>query len=300
MPEPGTDVPDRYPEHLERLADSLINLVASDVSGRKVSQVCTPGDFLLAARILRRSRHVTIVTGFLVPEAGQAETDGPPGSCVLGRVLSRAGIKCRIVTDSGCMPVVSACSDAIGGPEVRAVDDPGFVLDEESDCLVFVERLGQAQDGGYYNMRKMDISHCTCPLDVAAIEARNRAIPVVAFGDGGNEAGMGALGEELPHLLPDFTGCLCAVDSDACVAVDVSNWGCYAVGALVSAFAGQWCGHSPEEETAMLRAMESAGAVDGATRERGVSVDGFPEAVNLAVVEAIEEAFQAAVESQNP
>jgi len=300
MPEPGTDVPDRYPEHLERLAESLLNLVASDVSGRGVSQVCNTGDFLLAARILSRSRHVTIVTGFLVPEAGHAETDGPPGSCVLGRVLSRAGIKCRIVTDSACMRVVSACSEALGGPEVRAVDDPGFVLDEESDCLVFVERLGRAQNGGYYNMRKMDISHCTCPLDIAAVEARKRNIPVVAFGDGGNEAGMGAFGEELPRLLPDFSGCLCAVGSDACVAVDVSNWGCYAVGALVSAFGGKWHGHSPEEETAMLRAMESAGAVDGATRERGLSVDGFPEAVNLAVVEAVLEVFQAVVGEKNP
>jgi hypothetical protein len=46
--------------------------------------------------------------------------------------------------------------------------------------------------------------------------------------------------------------------------------------------------------------MESAGAVDGATRERGLSVDGFPEEVNLAVVEAVLEAFQAVVGVKNP
>ncbi len=291
MAEPRIDGPHRYPEHLEQLAESLANLVASDAAGRGASRVSKTGDFLLAASILHESRNVAIVTGFLVPEAKKAETDGPPGAVVLGRGLLRAGKACRIVTDSGCLDVVSSCSGAVGGPPVHVSDEPSGVLDDGCDCLVYVERLGHACDGGYYNMRKADISCHTRPLDLAATEARQRGIPVVAFGDGGNEAGMGSFRRQLCDLLPEFANCLCEVDSDACLAVDVSNWGCYAVGALVSALEGEWHGHSPEEETAMLEAMNSAGAVDGTTRKPGLSVDGFPEEVNLAVVEAVRDVY---------
>jgi hypothetical protein len=73
--------------------------------------------------------------------------------------------------------------------------------------------------------------------------------------------------------------------------VDVSNWGCYALSALLSLSSGRWLGHSPEEESAMLESMAQAGAVDGATKKRERSVDGFPEAENLQVVNAIRRAF---------
>lgn len=292
MPEPGTDVPDRYPEHLKRLAETLCRLVAADRPGRKAPRLCRAKTFVEAAGLLERARSVVIVTGFLVPEARQAETDGPPGSAVLGRALSRLGKECRIVTDPFCLQVVEAASRAIEGPGVEAASRPEEVLRGGPDCLVFVERLGEAQDGSYYNMRKEDISAWTLPLDQAASLARLERIPVIAVGDGGNEAGMGSLTAPLGDLLPDFRPCLCAVEADFCLPVDVSNWGCYALAALLSLMKGVWTGHSPEEERAMLESMARAGAVDGATKKRERSVDGFSEEEDLRLVSEIYEAFE--------
>ena len=292
MPEPGTDVPDRYPEHLKRFADTLCRLVAADRPGRKAPRLCRSGTLLGAAGLLEGARSVVIVTGFLVPDARQAETDGPPGSAVLGRALVRLGKECRIVTDPFCAPVVEAASRAIGGPRVETASRPGEVLRGGPDCLVFVERLGEAQDGAYYNMRGEDISAWTLPLDQAASLARLERIPVIAVGDGGNEAGMGSLKAPLGDLLPDFRPCLCAVEADFCLPVDVSNWGCYALAALLSAKKGVWTGHSAEEERAMLDGMARAGAVDGATKKHERSVDGFSEEEDLRLVSEITEAFE--------
>ena len=287
MAESRAHVPDRHVEHLNGLAEVLCGIVASDRAGRKAPLLCVSREMVAAAEVLFQASSVTIVTGFLVPEAGKAETDGPPGSAVLGRAIRDLDKKCRIVTDPYCLDVVSACAKAVGGPEVVPASAPEEVLEGETDCLVFVERLGQAADGRYYNMRGRDITEWTSPLDCAAGLARRKGIPVVAIGDGGNEAGMGTLAESLKGLVPDFGPCLCAVDSDVCLPVDVSNWGCYAVVALLSGMSGRWMGHSPLEESAMLEGMIEAGGVDGATRRRVPTVDGFTAEENLAVVERV-------------
>jgi len=234
-----------------------------------------------------------IITGFLVPEAQKAETDGPPGSAVLGRALQRLGKECLIVTDEACLDVVRACSGALGGPGVIAVSGPEEALMTGPECLVYVERLGQAGDGCYYNMRGEDITSWTSPLDRAAAIARERGIGVIAVGDGGNEAGMGSLCESLKTLVPGFQSCLCSVEADICLPVDVSNWGCYALAALLSRLSGQWLGQSPEEERAMLESMAREGAVDGATRKRGMTVDGFSEEDDMSLVESVRKAWEA-------
>lgn len=287
MAESRTHVPDRHAEHLTGLAEVLRGIAASDRAGRKAPLLCTSREMLSAARVLFRASSVTIVTGFLVPEAGKAETDGPPGSAVLGRAIRALGKKCRIVTDPFCLDVVRACAKAVDGPEVMPASTSGEVLAGETDCLVFVERLGRASDGRYYNMRGLDITEWTSPLDCAAGLAGRKGIPVVAIGDGGNEAGMGTLAESLKGLVPDFGPCLCSVESDVCLPVDVSNWGCYAVVALLSGMGGRWLGHSTGEESAMLEAMIESGGVDGATRKRVPTVDGFAAEENLAVVERV-------------
>ncbi|NLI96115.1 MAG: DUF4392 domain-containing protein [Synergistaceae bacterium] len=294
MPESGIDVFDRYPEHLRALAQTLCGVVAADRSGRKAPRFCRVGTLLEAALTLERAASVVIVTGFLVPEAKAAETDGPPGSAVLGRALLRLGKECGIITDPFCLGGVEAASRAIGGPRVEAVSSPSDVLQARPDCLVFVERLGGAKDGRYYNMRGEDISEWTLPLDRASDLARREGVPVIALGDGGNEAGMGCLNGSLGELLPDFLACLCAVEADFCLPVDVSNWGCYALSALLSAIRGEWVGHFPEEESAMLASMALSGAVDGITKKRERTVDGFSEEENLRVVEAIRKSFEKA------
>lgn len=260
---------------MKAFVDALTALVASDRPGRAVSRLCEGRCWERALELLSASSRVAVVTGFYVPAAGAAETDGPGGAAVLARALSRSGRECRLFTDSLCLSVVKAASEALNGVEVQAVGTGEEIMEWLPDLVVFLERLGRASDGHYYNMRGEDIGSFTRPLDDAADLAKGMGIPVLAIGDGGNETGMGALSERLRGLVPGFAGCLCDVSADVVLPVDVSNWGGYALSALLSVREGLWLGHSPEEERRVLERIVQAGAVDGVTLKETLSVDGF-------------------------
>ena len=255
--------------------DSLLRIVASDLGGRKVSALSCPSIWEEALALCLAAESVTIVTGFFIASAGAPETDGPTGSVALGRAMELLGRRVQLVTDSRSSLVLSACSAALGGPPVAAMDGPHPAALEGADLLIFLERPGRAGDGRYYNMRGNDISASVVPLDDLAVRALEHGLPVIGIGDGGNEAGMGALYEPLKRLLPEYVRCLSRVPATVCLPVDVSNWGGYALAALLSAASGRWVGLSPGEEERALRAAVGAGAVDGTTGCRTLSVDGF-------------------------
>jgi len=269
------------------IAGTLCGIVASGRAGRRVATLCDERILRRATDILEGAGKVLVITGFFVPRAKAPETDGPPGAAVLARALRRMGKDAWTVTDPPNLGGLSACCKVLGIEAPRSVSSPGEILTGDPDALVFVERLGGAEDGRYYNMRGEDITDWTAPLDRAAVLAAEKGVPVVAVGDGGNEAGMGCLKEDLEKLLPSFSGSLCDVKADVAVPVDVSNWGAYALAGMLSVRAGRWLGHEPEEERAMLGAMVEGGAVDGVTCQNTASVDGMPADVHAAVVAQI-------------
>jgi hypothetical protein len=272
------------------IADKLCGIVASGRAGRRVATLCRGNDLVRAARILEKARRVLLVTGFFVPTANAPETDGPPGAVVFARALRHLGKEARTVTDPPNLKALAACCSVMGIEAPISATSPEDVLSRDPDALVFVERLGAADNGRYYNMRGEDITDWTAPLDRAAVPAAEKGIPVVAVGDGGNEAGMGRLKNELEILLPAFSECLCDVKADVAVPVDVSNWGAYALAGMLSVRAGRWLGHEPEEERAILGAMVASGAVDGVSCQNSASVDGMPANVHAAVVARIQSA----------
>jgi hypothetical protein len=206
---------------------------------------------------------------------------------VLGRALIRAGKDVRVWTDSFCLEAFKVCASVIGFPPDMIEDasaqgfDPG-----DTSLLVYVERLGRASDGGYYNMRGENIGKWTAPLDSFAVNG----VRSIGIGDGGNEVGMGNFNELLRGLMPGYANCLCVVKTDVCLPVDVSNWGAYALAAALSAGYNKWFGQSPEEEASMLRALADSGAVDGITKKSEASVDGFGLEKQLEVVSLLKEA----------
>lgn len=269
----------------------VIPIVASDRCGRSLSRLCSPSAFDKALDLLEESLRPVIVTGFFVPSAGAPETDGPPGAAVLARALERSGRNSVVATDSWNAAAVGACSEALGINAPVVAREPVDILDLCPDLVIFVERLGRACDGRYYNMRGEDISNCTAPLDGIAGLAMEKDIPVLAIGDGGNEAGMACLMPRMGEALPEFRRFLSTVPSTVAVPVDVSNWGAYALACLLSCRVGKWLGHSPEEERAMLEAMVAAGAVDGVTGRNELSVDGLGISEHMKVVEKLREVF---------
>ena len=271
----------------EGFAESLASIVASGGAGRGVTALCEARLFELAVDLLFRANRIVIVTGFFIPSCMAPETDGPGGSAVLGRALLRLGKDVRLATDSSCFDAVAACSRRIGGPSVLRADSPEALVSESFDLLVYVERVGRASDGRYYNMRCEDVSSWVVPLDDAASAALGSGIPVLAVGDGGNEAGMGFFADRLAALIPSFSPCCSAVSATCALPVDVSTWGAYALAAGVSGRAGRRLGHSEAEEMALLETMRDMGVVDGVTRRPGLSVDGFPPEETMRVVRAL-------------
>lgn len=267
--------------------DRVRQMIASDRSGRGVGPMLRAEHLRSACDLLLKSASVAIVTGFFVPACGAPETDGPGGAVVLGRALSRLGKYVLLYTDPLCDRAIEACSRSVGGPEVHSVERGEDVLEPRPSLVVFLERLGRAADGRYYNMRSEDISDFTYPLDDAAAMAMNGGTPVVAVGDGGNEAGMGILRSELSVALPGYARCLSVTGSTVAVAADVSDWGGYGLAALLSIEAGEWTGPEEHEIDDMLAALVDAGAVDGVTRMSAPTVDGFKSGVHREVVRSL-------------
>jgi hypothetical protein len=269
------------------IARKLTGITASGQSGRGVIGLCRDELWGQAVDLIHESGHIAVISGFFVPSVSSPETDGPAGSLVLARALARFRKNVRVWTDSFCLEAFKTCAEVLGFPQnlvedASAVDfDPG-----KTDLFVYVERLGRALDGNYYNMRGNDISAWTAPLDsFAALGARS-----IGIGDGGNEVGMGNFTPALSRSMPDYAKCLCVVKTNVCLPVDVSNWGAYALASALSSIRGEWLGQSLEEEASMSLSLSRAGVVDGITKKNETSVDGMPLEKQIEVVSFLRQA----------
>lgn len=259
----------------ESFAKELTALVARDEAGRGASKLSSPRELMRAASAFAPLRKLAVVSGFYVPAAGAPETDGPGGAAILARVFQREGRVCEIWTDARCIEVLAECAKAAGCAENTARIAPASLKEHAPDGIIFVERLGRAADGRYYNFKKQDISEWTAPLDALADEAAGLGIHTIGIGDGGNEAGMGNFYDELCALLPGYAACLSVVRAEFTLTADVSNWGAYALAEALSFVWGVRRGIEPGEETKMLEAAARAGAADGISGKCETSVDGF-------------------------
>jgi len=244
-----------------------------------------PGALAAAAQVLSAARRVLIITGFPVGPDGVAETDGPPGALFLGRALSRRGAGVAFATQRRCAAVVAAGLEALGLPRRVETLGPGeapeALLDRLApDAVVAIELPGRAADGEYYSMRGVAITSCVDPLDGVLLAARERGIPTVAVGDGGNEAGMGSVAERVHGAVPHGPRIASVVPSDHLIAAGTSNWGAYG---LIAALDRSLL-HQPEEELALLQRLVEAGAVDGCLLEPSTTVDGIDQATYLSVI----------------
>lgn len=259
----------------ESFAKELTALVARDEAGRGASKLSSPSELMRAASAFAPLRKLAVVSGFYVPAAGAPETDGPGGAAILARAFQREGRVCEIWTDVRCIEVLAECAKAAGCAENTARIAPASLKERAPDGIIFVERLGRAADGRYYNFKKQDISEWTAPLDALADEAAGLGIHTIGIGDGGNEAGMGNFYAELCALLPGYAACLSVVRAEFALTADVSNWGAYALTEALSFVWGVRRGIEPGEETKMLEAAARAGAADGISGKCETSVDGF-------------------------
>jgi hypothetical protein len=265
-------------------------LVCRDV-GRKTAELiaASAGELAAAGQALAAATSVGLITGFFVPrgEVAAPETDGPVGTALLAAALAACGVPARIAVDTPCAGAVRAAVGAAGGGV--AVDEVG--VDESLDRLigdwrstgvslaVAIERCGRSADGRPRNMRGVDVSPWTAPLDDLFL-----AGPWIrlAVGDGGNEIGMGKLPPGLiARTVPNGEKIACVTSCDRLVVAGVSNWGAYGLMAALAVARPDWAAKiatflTAERDLAVTRAtVDKAGAVDGVTAQREATVDGF-------------------------
>lgn len=275
----------------ERLA-AIEALVCRDV-GRKTGALiaASAGGLAAAALALSGASHVGLITGFFVPrgDVEAPETDGPVGTALLAASLAACGVPARIAVDTPCAGAVRAAVDAAGGgvgvDEVGLGDRVGLEdLAErwrkaDVSHVVAIERCGRSADGRPRNMRGVDVSPWTAPLDDLFLGGPWTKL---AVGDGGNEIGMGKLpGDLIARFVPNGASIACVTSCDHLVVAGVSNWGAYGLMAALAVLRPRWSATigrflTAERDLAVTRAtVDKAGAVDGVTARREATVDGF-------------------------
>ncbi|MGD9883017.1 MAG: glutamate cyclase domain-containing protein [Reyranella sp.] len=293
----------RTSESARRVA-AIEALVCRDV-GRKTADLiaASAGGLGDAARALAGARSVGLITGFFVPRDGVTapETDGPVGSALLACALAACGLPVRIAVDTPCADAVRAAVATAGGgvtvDEVGVVDAAGIARvirawqEASVSHAVAIERCGRSADGRPRNMRGVDVSAWTAPLDELFVGGDWTRI---AIGDGGNEIGMGRLPAGLiARSVPNGEQIACVTSCDHLVVAGVSNWGAYGVMAALAVQHAEWSGIirkflTAERDLAVTRAIvEQAGAVDGVTARREPTVDGFGAEIHGALVESL-------------
>src|SRR5262249_49440210 len=171
-------------------------------------------------------------------EVAAAETDGPVGTALLAAALSECGMTTRIAVDAPCAAAVVNAVAAVGGhTEVDVVTDVTVTTAKwrqaDVDHVISIERCGRSGDGKPRNMRGVDISSWTLPLDDLFTGGTWTKL---AIGDGGNEIGMGKLAPSLiGGTVPNGEVIACVTPCDHLVVAGVSNWGAYG---LMAALAG--------------------------------------------------------------
>lgn len=261
------------------------SLSRRDPGGRGLAAHAEPHLLLPAARELLRGERVVIVTGFCIRATLSGETDGPPGALALANALRQLGKEVVLLTDDFSAPLLAAGSDIYGsGIPVALLSLPQEHADATIDALlagfapthaVAIERPGNAADGHRYSMRGEILDDLVASADRLFAPPTTREYTTLAIGDGGNELGLGSLREALSERIDHGRTIFCATAADHVVPAGISNWGAYALAAALSLVAGKRLIRAPEHERAVLAAMVAAGAVDGCTKQRALSVDGL-------------------------
>ncbi len=271
---------------MKTLSENIENIILQhgDRGMNQLGQSMKPGYCRRAAQMILANRGVVAIgTGF--PVSGSFESDGPIGAIALYRVLAKIGFDPVFV----CAPPISKIlAHNFFTHELPLVNweasRPAVsrALEElKPDLVISIERPGVAADGRYYNMRGVDITGQTAKFDLFLMLAK---CPSIAFGDGGNEIGMGNMLEALDPLdiIPSVTPC------DELVIASVSNWGVYGVIAALSSLLERDLFALVDPE-AISDHLVANGCVDGVTQRRESTEDGFPLHIGLAIIQQLRE-----------
>jgi hypothetical protein len=274
--------------------DDIERLIQVDV-GRHITALfeAARGGLWSAASALAAApaARVGLITGFYVPLGSPpaAETDGPVGTALLAKGFAELGIPCRLATDEPCRSACAAALTGAGasGVPVDATDIAATIAAWRHTGIthaISIERCGRSADGAPRNMRGLDISSYTAPLDELFTAGPWETI---AIGDGGNEIGMGSLPRELIARHVDHGETIaCVTAARHLIVAGVSNWGAYALLGALAALRPEWrerllvCLDEKLDQAVLEATVNDGPAVDGVSRLRTMTVDNLDMAIH--------------------
>ena len=235
---------------------------------------------------LEKGSSITILTGFCVTEKivdskkiPVAETDGPPGAVLAGETLRKLSYRVSYVADPITCTVLRACLKSIEADdhcvhefnssyeEKEQIAEARRLIDELKPKAMLAGELCSRNwsDGIRRNMRGINVNDWNPPVDEMLVQFKGRGL-IVAVGDGGNEAGMANLKDNIPLALDNKTIIASGVYSDIPVTSWNSNLGLQAIASVAAAIEGEfdWI----PTGTQVIKAIEAAldaGAVEGIT-----------------------------------
>ncbi len=271
-----------------------------------------------AARRLEAALHpgaaVLLLTGAGAPPSlPRGETDGPLGAAVLARGLVLAfGARPLVVAEARFRGPIMATLDALadGAPDSawrRAVRYAPFPSRRDSAeraaaalwdrvspvAVISIERLGPNSRGVTHNAKGEDVTAAHAGVESLFTLARRRGVLTIGVGDRGNELGFGSIMTRRsritsltrPCVCPCNSNIACTVAAEVVVVASVSNWGAYGIVAALSVRLGDArLLHRSAAEARMLKACVLAGARDGLSAQRRLTVDSLSLKMQRAVV----------------
>lgn len=273
----------------------LENIVRKNLGKRGLGHIKLVGELEKGAKNLLTSSTVFIVTGFVIRDTLTGETDGPIGSISLAGALEQLGKDVVLVTDKYSKEILYNCS-IIKNIKATLVIVPHMGAEEfcvnllhkyKPSHVVGIERPGRTKEGFCYSMRGEDLSDIVPNTDILFEKSKELGITTLAVGDGGNEVGMGKVESLIVNYVDKGNQICASVSTDYLIVAGVSNWGGHAITGALSLLTDTMLLHDNDTEIRILESMILAGAVDGCTKEKTLSVDGLSLDINLQVLQNI-------------
>ncbi len=181
-----------------------------------------------------------------------------------------------------------------------------IISDFSPKAVISIECPGANETGVYHNASGLDVSRLEAKSDMLFAKLVNKGVLNIAIGDLGNETGMGTIIKQIrkyiPHAgyknpcdcgcLPYSSSCVCGCGkgisaksiSDNIITATVSDWGCYALIAMLAFLFGDTdIMLSAETERRALLAANEAGCVD-MNGDLIPYIDGMSDEMNAAIV----------------
>lgn len=296
----------------------LYESASSKLDGKPVSLIA-------AQRIMdevKSGDRILLINDFAsYPNMPFGETDGPLGVASLARALrfglgaipvimtgprhiaaTRATTKAaglnvmdyKLAGETSSAAAVEVTFPSLNNGESKALATE--ILDEYSPkAVIAVETQGPNHKGvrHFAAGKDMEATDKLACLEYLFYEANARGILTIGIIDQGNEIGSGTIEEEIRKIVPygDMCQCpcksglTCSVKTDIVFPANISNWGAYAISAMLAVLLGKAdILQDAETEYRMLEACINAGACDGPTGKPIMLVDAVNHEANEGLV----------------